>query len=225
MWALWRSRLVGAFFVAMRVIRQPIYTLRRCRVAFTSRIERGCLLVQTVIGAYSYLGSGVVMNSAIVGNYCSIAAGTKIGGMEHSWWWGSTSPRISRHNVDGRPTIIEDDVWMGSNVIVRQGLCIGRGAVIGAGSVVLGDVAPYTIVAGAPAREIRRRFSAETIARVVETRFWEHSPESARKLLEGISFDRAEDLRPSDKVVSVPREAPGAPSSSDSHYDQGSFHG
>lgn len=54
-----------------------------------------------------------------------------------------------------QPVIIEDDVWIGCMSIILKGVTIGRGAVIGAGSVVTKDVPPYTIVAGNPARIIR----------------------------------------------------------------------
>lgn len=183
-----RNSLRETYFRLLRVIRQPVYSLRRCRVSFSSHIEAGCLLVDSSIGNYSYLAAGVYLHTTRLGNYCSIAAGTKIGGMEHSWWWGSTSPRISRHNLDGRPTVIEDDVWIGTNAVIRQGLHIGRGAVIGAGAIVLNDVAPYTIAAGVPAREIRKRFPEDIIERVQQTRFWEHGPQQARRLLEAIDF-------------------------------------
>jgi acetyltransferase-like isoleucine patch superfamily enzyme len=52
---------------------------------------------------------------------------------------------------------IEDDVWIGANAVILPGVTIGRGAVIGAGSVVTKDVAPYTICAGNPARVMRAR--------------------------------------------------------------------
>lgn len=54
---------------------------------------------------------------------------------------------------------IEDDVWIGFGSILLSGIKIGRGAVIGAGSLVLHDVEPYSVVAGQPAKEISKRFS------------------------------------------------------------------
>jgi acetyltransferase-like isoleucine patch superfamily enzyme len=53
------------------------------------------------------------------------------------------------------PVTIEDDVWIGCNVVVLKGVTIGRGAVVGAGSVVTRDVPPHVLVAGNPARVVR----------------------------------------------------------------------
>jgi virginiamycin A acetyltransferase len=185
-----RDRIVATYFLLARLLRQPVYWLRRCNVALSSRIERGCVLVASQVGAYCYLGGGVYLHRTQTGNYCSIAAGTKIGGMEHAWWWGSTSPRIAKHrHVDGECTTLGDDVWIGANVVVRQGVCIGRGAVVGAGSVVLHDVEPYMVVAGVPARPIRQRFSEPVMRAVLSTQFWQERPSRARALLEAIEYD------------------------------------
>ncbi len=54
------------------------------------------------------------------------------------------------------PITIEDDVWLGGNVVVLPGVTVGRGSTVGAGSVVTRDVEPLTVVAGNPARLIRR---------------------------------------------------------------------
>lgn len=64
------------------------------------------------------------------------------------------------HPVDidlrDEPVTIEDDVWIGCNVVILKGVTIGRGAVIGAGSIVTTDVPPFALVAGNPARVIRK---------------------------------------------------------------------
>jgi len=67
---------------------------------------------------------------------------------------------------------IGHDVWIGDNAIIMSGLSIGHGAVVGAGAVVTKDVAPYAIVAGNPAREIRRRFADGDIARLLAIDWW-----------------------------------------------------
>lgn len=56
-----------------------------------------------------------------------------------------------------RPVLIEDDVWIGARVIILPGVKVGKGSVIGAGSVVTKDVMPYTVVGGNPARVLKGR--------------------------------------------------------------------
>ncbi len=60
---------------------------------------------------------------------------------------------------------IGDDVWIGANCIILKGVTIGEGSVIGAGSIVLNDVEPYSIVAGNPARKVKDRFSDSELLR------------------------------------------------------------
>ena len=65
---------------------------------------------------------------------------------------------MNRQGFDApRPIVIEDDVWIGARVIILPGVRVGKGSIIGAGSVVTHDVAPYSIVGGNPARLIRSR--------------------------------------------------------------------
>jgi len=72
----------------------------------------------------------------------------------------SSAPNLSRIRpyvkaVDGKIRI-EDDAWIGAGAIILPNVTIGKGAVVGAGAVVIKDVPPYTVVAGVPAREIRK---------------------------------------------------------------------
>ncbi len=85
--------------------------------------------------------------------------------------------------------VLEHDVWIGQQVILKRGITLHTGCVVGAGSVVTKDVAPYTIVAGNPARVIRKRFSAELCQRLLATQWWNYHP---RVLFE---FERAEPVR------------------------------
>jgi Acetyltransferase (isoleucine patch superfamily) len=66
-----------------------------------------------------------------------------------------TTGHPTRIDLREEPVLIEDDVWIGCNVVVLKGVSIGRGAVVGAGSVVTKDVRAYVIVAGNPARIVR----------------------------------------------------------------------
>lgn len=68
--------------------------------------------------------------------------------------------------------VIGNDVWIGSHVLILGGVNIGDGAVVAAGSLVVKDVEPYTIVGGNPAKPIRKRFSSDTIDRLLSYQWW-----------------------------------------------------
>jgi len=70
-------------------------------------------------------------------------------------------------------TVVGNDVWIGLEATILPGLSVGDGAVIGAHAVVTGDVAPYAIVAGNPAREVRRRYRDEEVAALLAARWWD----------------------------------------------------
>jgi virginiamycin A acetyltransferase len=70
-------------------------------------------------------------------------------------------------------TVIGHDVWIGHGALILPGARIGHGAIVGAGAVVRGSVAPYTLVAGNPARPIRPRFPPETTARLLRLCWWD----------------------------------------------------
>ena len=69
--------------------------------------------------------------------------------------------------------MIGNDVWIGYEAVILAGVTIGDGAIIGTRALVTRDVAPYTIVGGVPAREIRRRFPEETIAELLALKWWD----------------------------------------------------
>ena len=73
--------------------------------------------------------------------------------------------------------MIGNDVWIGQNAVILPGVHIGDGAIIGANSVVGCDVAPYTIVIGNPAKELRKRFDGELINLMLRFRWWDKSIE------------------------------------------------
>ena len=66
-------------------------------------------------------------------------------------------PMIDQGRTTPRPVVIEDDVWIGARVIILPGVTIGTGSVVGAGSVVVRDVPPRSVVAGNPARVVKER--------------------------------------------------------------------
>lgn len=66
-------------------------------------------------------------------------------------------PMVMAGDTETKPVILENNVWLGRNVVVLPGITIGEGAIVGANAVVTKNVAPYTIVGGIPAKEIRKR--------------------------------------------------------------------
>lgn len=131
------------------------------------------------IGNYSYgpidfLYWGTSGEKLIIGNYVSIAANVKfILGGEHHLNYATTYPfkvKISNEKIEALtngPIILEDEVWIGYGVTILSGVRIGRGAVIGAGSVVAKDVPPYAIVVGNPQKIIKYRFTQSIIDRLL----------------------------------------------------------
>jgi chloramphenicol O-acetyltransferase type B len=127
---------------------------------------------------------GRYAENVYVGSFVSIGVDVVLqdGGSHHTDWV-TTFPLRARLGLpgayeDGHPrskghTVIGNDVWIGRGARVLSGVAVGDGAVVGAYSVVTKDVPPYTIVGGNPAREIRKRFSAEQVAALLEIAWWD----------------------------------------------------
>lgn len=132
----------------------------------------------------------------IIGKFCQIAAGVEfvMNGANHQMnavstfpfyifeGWDEEIPSMSDLPNKG-DTVVGNDVWIGQNVTVLPGVNIGDGAIIGLNSVVAGDVEPYTIAAGDPARFIRRRFDEELTALLLELRWWDKSVSEINALI------------------------------------------
>jgi acetyltransferase-like isoleucine patch superfamily enzyme len=175
------------YYVIKDIILWPNLKLRHSSVHITSRLYGKVRLNSTNIGAYCSVGPNSILNGVQIGNYCSIAPGVQIGGMEHSWWWWSMSTVLSRYCRYDQQTILEHDVWVGANAVIRQGVKIGCGAVVGALSMVTRDVEPYSMVVGVPAKLFLRRFGPELVNRLVATEYWKLPPDEAIRLLNGVS--------------------------------------
>ena len=146
------------------------------------------------IGRYSYIGNKCVLNAKI-GSFCSIANNVKTIEGLHPLHFVTTSPAlystmkqcgtsIATENIFNDITfydnecvavVIENDVWIGENVLIKGGIKIGTGACIAMGAVVVKDVEPYSIVGGCPAIEIRKRFDSETADLLLYSCWWEKS--------------------------------------------------
>lgn len=83
-------------------------------------------------------------------------------------------------------TTIGNDVWLGLAATILPGICIGNGSVVGAAAVVTHDVPAYTIVAGNPAKVIRKRFDDEVISKLEEIAWWNWPIENINEVLKSI---------------------------------------
>lgn len=135
------------------------------------------------IGAQSYMNNGgYLRDHVLIGRYCSIGRRVTIGAGMHGL---STSPSLARRMEapeegalrlsQRRPvfTVIESDVWIGDGAVILPGVRLGAGCVIGANSVVTRDAVPYGVLAGAPARLLRRRFDDATCEALLASRWWD----------------------------------------------------
>ncbi|MBT9319597.1 CatB-related O-acetyltransferase [Actinobacillus pleuropneumoniae] len=136
------------------------------------------------MGSFSYTGSNLGYGVSI-GRYSSLATGLSIMGAHHFPDWISTSPSFytnEHHDLIGkdvsniarskRRVVIGNDVWIGANVVLKNNITIGDGAIIAANSVVIKDVPPFSIVGGNPAKLIRMRFDEDTIKEIQSLKWW-----------------------------------------------------
>ncbi len=151
------------------------------------------------IGDYTYIGFNCFITKSTIGRYCSIANNVSIGMGEHRIKRVSTSTLFYEKPYEvltEKNCIIGNDVWLGQNVVVRRGVTIGDGAIVGANSFVNKDVAAFSIVAGSPAKEIAKRFDDEKISAIKKSKWWEKDKEEAQKIINKLSakynFERDE---------------------------------
>lgn len=144
-----------------------------------------------------------------IGSFCSLAGNiTILVNASHRVDWVSTYPfpttTLANPATSKIPpsefrkgkggVTIGNDVWVGYGVTIMDGVTIGDGSVIGAGSVVTRDVAPYTIVAGNPARMIRFRFPHEIITELLKIKWWDLSDEQIKNLSPLLTSNRVVEL-------------------------------
>jgi len=150
----------------------------------TAAICSGVKFYRGKLGKYSYIGNNSFVIDTAIGNFTSIAPDCYIGGPSHPVEWVSTSPvfhkwenimkkNFARHEFEiFQKTNIGNDVWIGNKVMVKAGVTIADGAIIGMGSIVTKDIGPYEVWAGNPARIIGKRFEDENIVRLLESQWW-----------------------------------------------------
>lgn len=162
--------------------------------------ERNCSILNSHIGYASYIGASSNIMKTKIGRYTSIGPNVKcIFGQHPTNTFVSTHPAFfstrkqagftyvkqqkfeeyakPRDNQDKYSIIIGNDVWIGANVTLLDGILIGDGAIIASNALVNKDVEPYTIVGGVPAKPIKKRFSEIQIEFLLNFKWWERPNE------------------------------------------------
>ncbi len=178
------------------------YTFGEVSLEAPCRLSTACSFSREFsIGAFSAVTNDRVKRwplqimTARIGRYCSIAASAMLAPGCHPADWLSSSFFLGDLKLNEvadcttgatsrthRTVQIGNDVWIGANAVVMDGVTIGDGAIVAAGAVVTKDVPPYAIVGGIPAKVIKYRFSESLIERLLKARWWRYSPEVLRPL-------------------------------------------
>jgi len=155
-------------------------------------------LENVILGDYSYTSRFCIIQNAVIGKFTNIAAMVRIGPTAHPMARPSLHHFTYRRVMYGfaatddeqffqwraeQKTYTGHDTWIGHGAIIMPGVTIGNGAVVGAGAVVTGDVEPYTIVAGVPAKPIRQRFPADIVQGLEGIKWWDWPHEMIKEKL------------------------------------------
>lgn len=160
-----------------------------------TEIGANATLQNVVMGDYSYCGPNCIFQNVEIGKFANIAAMVRLGPTAHPLDRPTLHHFTYRRRAYGfaesddtaffaaraaRTLTVGHDTWIGHGAIVMPGLRVGHGAVIGAGAVVTKDVEPWTLVAGNPARVIRRRFTPEVAEAMERIRWWDWPHETLK---------------------------------------------
>ena len=188
---------------------------RRTRLTSPCYVGEDVRLKDVQLGAYSYISPRSRLARCHIGAYVSIGPECLIGGLgRHPTGYFSTSPTTysAKNSAVGKIGIggndigfeetasieIAEDVWIGARCVIIDGVRIGRGAIIGANTVVAKDVPPYAVFYGSPPKIHRYRFTPEIIAALETERWWEKPPAELdyRRLEAIVAWSRSAGAQP-----------------------------
>lgn len=149
----------GSATIIRRRVRMDVLPFNDFTMGDHSVIEDFCTINNGVgavsIGAHSLIGMGnVLIGPVTVGNHVIFAQNIVASGLNHVY--EDVNTPIHLQGVTTAPIVVDDECWIGANVVLTAGVTIGRHSVVAAGSVVTKDIPPYCVAAGSPARVIKQ---------------------------------------------------------------------
>ncbi len=167
----------------------------RSHLGYNVKLTPKTVLIDSLIGSYTYVSQNATFKNTIVGKFCSIGPNLISGWGVHPTMGISTHPMFYSLNKQNGITLstenkyresklitIGNDVFIGMNVLILDGVTVGHGAIIGAGTVVSKDVPPFAIVVGNPMRIVRYRHSDDTIEALLKINWWDFPPEKLNEV-------------------------------------------
>ncbi|MEE4012640.1 DapH/DapD/GlmU-related protein [Roseibium sp. FZY0029] len=175
----------------------PDARVLNCDLGIWTEVGARTEMRESSMGDYSYIVQEGDVVWSTIGKFCSIARRVRINPGNHATW------RASQHHFTYRAAAydlgdddadffqwrkddwvtIGHDVWIGHNATVLAGVSIGTGAIVAAGAVVSKDVAPYTVVGGVAAREIKRRFTKQQEQALIDISWWDWNHDELKQRL------------------------------------------
>ena len=140
-------------------VRMDTPPYRRFWLGRKSVVESYCCINNAVgdvtIGDHTRVGIHcTVIGPVCIGDHVNLAQGITVTALNHNY--ADSSRKIDEQGISTKPVVIGDDVWIGANAVILPGVTIGRHVVVAAGAVVTKDVPDYSLVAGVPAKEMKK---------------------------------------------------------------------
>lgn len=169
-----------------RQIKSPLACLSALQGNHISVMPGSSIDKPSSLGDYTYIGYNCFITKAVIGRYVSIANNVSIGMGEHKLDKIFTSSLFYDQPYEmltEKDCIIGNDVWVGVDSIIRRGVKVGDGAIIGANSFVNKDVPDFAIVVGSPARIIGYRFESAVAEKIKASLWWNYDLAEAKKII------------------------------------------
>lgn len=181
-----------------KIYYQTKYWGKHLRIGYQSRVNnvvfgrynwlsKNVIISNSELGDFSYISDNSIVLESKIGKYCSVGPNVRIAPGNHlNKIFVSTHPATflnadyciknfvnKDYHEPHQTVVIGNDVWIGANVVILDGVKISDGAIVGANSIVTKDVLPYEIVGGVPAKHLKYRFTEMQIKSLLEIKWWD----------------------------------------------------